>query len=76
MSKTQVNVRMSDELIAALKEQATNEGVSFSELVIRYCKHGLAIKPDSLCIAEANYSIANELYRLKERMDALEKSLA
>jgi hypothetical protein len=67
---------MPDELIMALKERAEVEGISFSGLVIRYCQYGLTSKPEPASAIQASSGIADELYSLKERMDALEKQSA
>jgi antitoxin component of RelBE/YafQ-DinJ toxin-antitoxin module len=39
--KQQVNFRIDTELLEALKEQAEVEGVSYTDLIQRFCKQGL-----------------------------------
>ena len=43
MSKSQINFRLPDILIAALKDRAESEGLTSTELVIRLLEAGLGV---------------------------------
>ncbi len=60
MSKSQVNFRLPDTLIAALKDQAESEGITSTELAIRLLEAGLGL-------SSSDYAIDNS--RIEERIE-------
>ena len=59
MSKSQINFRLPDSLIAALKDRAESEGLTSTELAIRLLEVGLGL-PSS--------EFANNELRIEERI--------
>ena len=78
MSKSQINFRLPDILIAALKDRAKSEGLTSTELAIRLVEAGLGL-PSSEKVptdeSRINECIASQLAPLQERLVALETSL-
>ena len=60
MSKSQINFRLPDTLIAALKDQAESEGITSTELAIRLLEAGLEL-PSSESV--------NDDSRIEERIE-------
>ena len=78
MRKSQINFRLPDILIAALKDRAESEGLTSTELAIQLLEAGLGL-PSSEKVANdksrIEESIATQLAPLQERLVALETSL-
>ena len=78
MSKSQINFRLPDILIAALKDRADSEGLTSTELVIHLLEAGLGL-PSSEKVAtdesRIEEGIASQLAPLQERLVALELEL-
>ncbi len=77
MSKRQVNFRLPDELIAALKDRAESEGITSTELATRLLEAGLGLpspesKSDDSRIKER---IAVQLAPLQEQVIQLNQSV-
>lgn len=78
MSKSQINFRLPNILIAALKDRAELEGITSTELVIHLLEAELGL-PSSEKVANdesrIDERIASALAPLQERLVALETSL-
>ena len=85
-TKKQINIKMPEALIEALKARAESENDTFTDLVIRLCEQGLGIESDRpqttaspLEPAQLDKriveSIAVEIAPLKERVTSLENEL-
>ena len=85
-AKKQINIKMRESLIEALKARAESENDTFTDLVIRLCEQGLGIESDHPQTTTAPFepaqldkrileSIAVEIAPLKERVTSLENEL-
>ena len=78
--RKQINIKMPEELIDALKAQAEEEDETFTDLIIRYCEQGLG-KSGSLKATHAisttqlDKRIAAHLAPLQEKIAELEAAL-
>lgn len=61
MSKSQINFRLPDTLIAALKEQAESEGITSTELLVRLLEAGLGLP--------SSEKVATDESRIEERIE-------
>lgn len=61
MSKSQINFRLPDTLIAALKDQASSEGITSTELLVRLLEAGLGLPSKEL--------VATDESRIEERIE-------
>ena len=78
MSKSQINFRLPDILIAALKDRAESEGLTSTELATRLLEVGLGLPLSGKVATDESRieeSIASQLAPLQERLVALETSL-
>lgn len=73
MSKSQVNFRLPDSLIAALKDRAESEGITLTELAIRLLEAGLGLPSSLLASDESRIEerIATQLAPLQEQVTRL-----
>lgn len=62
MSKSQINFRLPDTLIASLKDQAESEGITSTELLVRLLEAGLGLP--------LSEKVANDESRIEERIEA------
>lgn len=71
MSKSQVNFRLPDELIAALKDRAESEGVTSTELAIRLLEAGLGLSSPENKSADSRIEerISVQLTLLQKQLD-------
>ena len=78
MSKSQVNFRLPNTLIAALKDRAESEGLTSTELVIRLLEAGLGLPSSEFanddsrienCIAIAIAPLQSQVNQLQERIE-------
>ena len=78
MSKSQINFRLPDILIAALKDRAESEGLTSTELATRLLEVGLGL-PSSGKVAtdesRIEERIVSQLAPLQERLITLENQL-
>ena len=85
-TKKQINIKMPEPLIEALKNRAESEGKTFTDVVTRLCERGLGIESDShktitpiIEPVQLNERIADQLASqlapLQGRVIALEESL-
>jgi hypothetical protein len=78
MSKSQINFRLPDILIAALKNRAESEGLTSTELAIRLLKAGLGL-PSSEKVAtdesRIEERIATQLAPLQEQVTQLQERI-
>ncbi len=78
MSKSQINFRLPDILIAALKDRAELEGLTSTELVIHLLEAGLGLPSlEKVATDESRIDerIASQLAPLQERLVTLENEL-
>lgn len=70
MSKTQVNFRLPDTLLAALKTRAASLGVTSTELAIRLLEQGLGLpSSETFNNSRIEQRITNPLALLDEQLD-------
>ena len=69
MSKSQINFRLPDTLIAALKDQAETEGITSTELAIRLLEAGLGLPSSDYVIDESR--IEERIAPLREQVTQL-----
>jgi TolA-binding protein len=78
MSKSQINFRLPDSLIAALKDRASEEGITSTELAIRLLEAGLGLPSSEFandelrieeCIAMALAPLQSQITQLQERIE-------
>ena len=78
-ARKQINVKMSEELIEALKNKAESEETTFTDLVIRACEELLGIentKPTASISAEQlDECVAEKIAPLEERLAVLERKI-
>lgn len=80
-TKKQINIKMPEPLIEALKARAIDEGDTFTDLVVRFCSEGLESKSDrpvaetEIAPPQLDKRIATALAPLQERLVALESGL-
>lgn len=78
MSKSQINFRLPDSLIAALKDRASSEGITSTELAIRLLEAGLGLPSSEFandelriekCISIALAPLQSQVTQLQERIE-------
>ncbi len=78
MSKSQINFRLPDSLIAALKDRASEEGITSTELAIRLLEAGLGLPSSEFandesrieeCISMAIAPLQSQVTELQQRID-------
>lgn len=78
MSKRQINFRLPNELIAALRFQADTERVNITDLVSRLLEHGLQLQ-DELPVLRSSYTAALAAHtccrEISGKIDSLPKQL-
>jgi hypothetical protein len=81
-TKKQINIKMPETLIKALKTRAEDEGNTLTDLVIQLCEQGLGIEKNhpqatapSVEPAQLDERIAEYLAPLQRRLEALEAEL-
>lgn len=80
-TKKQINIKMPEPLIEALKSRAIDEGDTFTDLVIRFCSEGLESKSNrpvavtEIAPTQLDKRIADAIAPLQERLVALETEL-
>jgi hypothetical protein len=77
MSKSQINFRLPDTLITALKDQAESEGITSTELAIRLLEAGLGLPPSDSVIDESRIEerIESRIAPLREQVTQLERCI-
>jgi hypothetical protein len=77
MSKSQVNFRLPDTLIAALKDQAESEGITSTEMTIRLLEAGLGLSTTDAAIDESRIEqrIEERIAPLKEQFNQLNQCI-
>lgn len=77
MSKSQINFRLPDTLIAALKEQANSEGITSTELLVRLLEAGLGMPSTEFSIDELGIEerIESRIAPLKEQVTQLNECI-
>ena len=81
-AKKQINLKMRESLIEALKSRAIDEGDTFTDVVVRACEEYLESESDRLQTTTSSFEptqldkrIAAQLAPLQERLVTLETSL-
>jgi len=78
-TKKQINIKMPEPLIEALKTRAEDEGDTFTDLVIRFCEQGLGsdrpVVSAEVTPTQIDKRIADKLAPLQKRLEALETEL-
>ena len=78
MSKSQINFRLPDSLITALKDRANSEGITSTELAIRLLEAGLGLPSSEFandklrieeCISIALAPLQSQVTQLQERIE-------
>lgn len=77
MNKSQVNFRLPDTLIAALKEQAASEGITSTELAIRLLEAGLGLPSSDSVVDELRIEqrIESRIAPLREQVTQLDRCI-
>lgn len=77
MSKSQVNFRLPDTLIAALKERALSEGITSTELAVRLLEAGLGLPSSDYVTDESRIEkrIEERIAPLKEQVTQLHQCI-
>jgi uncharacterized small protein (DUF1192 family) len=77
MSKSQVNFRLPDTLIAALKDQAESEGITSTEMAIRLLEAGLGLSSTEFSNDESRIEkcIEERIAPLKEQVTQLSQCI-
>ncbi len=77
MSKSQVNFRLPDTLIAALKDQASSEGITSTELAVRLLEAGLGLPSSDYVTDESRIEerIEQRIAPLREQVTQLNQCI-
>lgn len=77
MSKSQINFRLPDTLIAALKDQASSEGITSTELAVRLLEAGLGLPSSDYVTDESRIEerIEERIAPLKEQVTQLHQCI-
>jgi hypothetical protein len=77
MSKSQVNFRLPDTLIAALKDQAESEGITSTEMAIRLLEAGLGLSSTDAAIDDSRIEerIEERIAPLREQVTQLNQCI-
>jgi ferritin-like metal-binding protein YciE len=77
MSKSQVNFRLPDTLIAALKDQAESEGITSTEMAIRLLEAGLGLSTTEEAIDDSRIEerIEQRIAPLREQVTQLNQCI-
>ena len=77
MSKSQINFRLPDTLIAALKDRAESEGLTSTELAIRLLEAGLGLPSSEFANDESRIEkrIATYLAPIQEQVTQLQECI-
>lgn len=78
MSKSQVNFRLPDALIAALKDKAETEGKTTTEIAVSILETGLGLSSPSssdMRIASIEERIASQVEAVREQVTQLEQRI-
>ena len=73
MSKSQINFRLPDTLIAALKDQAESSGITSTELAIRLLEAGLGLPSLDYVVDESR--IEERIAPLREQVTQLDRCI-
>ncbi|WP_373529111.1 hypothetical protein [Nostoc sp.] len=77
MNKSQINFRLPDTLIAALKDQAESEGITSTELAIRLLEAGLGLPSSDYAIDDSRIEkrIESRIAPLREQVTQLNQCI-
>jgi hypothetical protein len=77
MSKSQINFRLPDTLIAALKDRAESEGITSTELAIRLLEQSLGLPSSGYAIDESRIEdrIEERIAPLREQVSQLNQCI-
>ncbi len=77
MSKSQINFRLPDTLIAALKDQASSEGITSTELAVRLLEAGLGLPSSDYVTDESRIEerIEQRIAPLREQVTQLNQCI-